>query len=210
VLAAGKPIVVPSKYAHPCVADWNGDGKVDLLVAALDGSVVLYLNKGSSSEPKFDSFETLVEKSSDSASNVREPSKDKPTLQPALCVADFNGDGRLDLILGDGSGRHDRATIDPSPKEAQESEKNAAKLAELRKEWSSNFQNYRELTKGLQNADKSSSAAALKARAFLFKSSMVDINAQIATAQVDVEYDWPRNHMHGRVWVFLRKPAGAK
>jgi hypothetical protein len=58
--AGGAPI--DSKIGHmvPCVADWNADGKKDLLVGEFDGGRVrLYLNEGSDAAPSFGKFEYL-------------------------------------------------------------------------------------------------------------------------------------------------------
>jgi hypothetical protein len=43
----------------PTVADWNGDGKKDLIIgmfAGEPGNVRLYLNAGTDAEPTFDKF----------------------------------------------------------------------------------------------------------------------------------------------------------
>jgi hypothetical protein len=51
-------------YAAPCVFDFNGDGKKDLLVgywAEEDGELLIYHNVGTSSQPRYDKaipFET--------------------------------------------------------------------------------------------------------------------------------------------------------
>src|SRR5262245_2878803 len=58
--AGGKPIEVPGGDAGPFVADWDGDGKPDLLVGAGDGSVWFYRNSGTRKEPKLAAGEMLV------------------------------------------------------------------------------------------------------------------------------------------------------
>lgn len=41
-------------YSAPCVADWNEDGKKDLLIGIfLGGNILLYLNEGTNSAPIF-------------------------------------------------------------------------------------------------------------------------------------------------------------
>src|SRR5262249_12849400 len=49
--AGGQPLKVEGD-AGPFVADWDGDGKPDLLVGAGDGSVTFFRNAGTSREPK--------------------------------------------------------------------------------------------------------------------------------------------------------------
>ena len=40
--------------ATPCVADWNGDGKKDLIVGYFyEGWIYVYLNEGTNSQPVF-------------------------------------------------------------------------------------------------------------------------------------------------------------
>ena len=89
--------------AAPIVADWDADGRQDLLVGTGEGSVLWYRNRGTAQQPKLGAGKVLVEKSpfgSDWA-------KRKPGewgVRVKISATDFNGDGRLDLLLGDSSG----------------------------------------------------------------------------------------------------------
>jgi hypothetical protein len=50
--AAGKPIDVEVGHLVPCVADWNGDGRKDLIVGQfVGGKIALYLNEGTDKAP---------------------------------------------------------------------------------------------------------------------------------------------------------------
>jgi hypothetical protein len=52
--AAGKPIDVQVGHLVPCVSDWNGDGRKDLLVGRFSGGqILLYLNEGTHEKPVF-------------------------------------------------------------------------------------------------------------------------------------------------------------
>ena len=58
--AAGEPIDVEIGHLVPCVCDWNGDGKKDLLVGQFkSGAIRLYLNQGTDTEPVFGEFSFL-------------------------------------------------------------------------------------------------------------------------------------------------------
>ena len=55
----GKAIVQGGSSLVPCVVDWNGDGKKDLLVGQSFGKIRLYLNQGTDNAPVFKSFTYL-------------------------------------------------------------------------------------------------------------------------------------------------------
>lgn len=101
-IAAGGANVHVEGDAGPCVADWDGDGDLDLLVGSGDGSVTLYRNtseKGAKGPPALAAGETLVPKSKmDWQHASTEP---VPGMRSKVCVADWNGDGRMDLLVGD-------------------------------------------------------------------------------------------------------------
>ncbi|MGH7163135.1 MAG: FG-GAP repeat domain-containing protein, partial [Planctomycetota bacterium] len=46
VRAGGKPLVVPDGHANPVVADWDGDGRWDILSGSANGGVYWYRNAG--------------------------------------------------------------------------------------------------------------------------------------------------------------------
>lgn len=56
----GTPIAVNEGFASPCVTDWNGDGKKDLIVGQYgDGKMRYYENVGVNENPVFKGFEYL-------------------------------------------------------------------------------------------------------------------------------------------------------
>lgn len=80
--------------ATPAVADWNNDGRKDLLIGAADGTVSLFLNQGSEVAPAFGSPSYLLVNAA--------PISVGADAAPA--VIDLNADGRKDLVVGAADG----------------------------------------------------------------------------------------------------------
>jgi hypothetical protein len=91
--AQGTEINVDS-YCVPQVVDWNGDSKKDLLLGSGEGTLSLYLNEGTDRSPVF--------------SSPKPVEADGAPLDvgsfAAPFVADWNGDGKQDILIGDGDG----------------------------------------------------------------------------------------------------------
>jgi hypothetical protein len=97
IYAAGLPLDV-GDYAIPCVADWNGDGKKDLLVGyQTAGKIALYTNAGSDWKPGFQTAANLQAAGTDLVHTS------SGCGAPAPWVCDYDGDGRRDLLVGAGA-----------------------------------------------------------------------------------------------------------
>ena len=95
---AGAAPLAPGSYAIPCVVDWNGDGRKDLLVGyQTAGKVALYLNAGSDANPAFTSYANLQ------AGGVDICLPSSGCGAPAPWVCDYDHDGKRDLLVGSGA-----------------------------------------------------------------------------------------------------------
>jgi hypothetical protein len=192
--ADGKPIKL-SGDAGPVVADWDGDGKPDLIVGADDGSVVCYRNAGSTREPKLEAARELVGKSPVGWGGDDKRGPRDWGLRVKPCVFDWNGDGRLDLLLGDICGGF-AAKPSQTEQEKEEERKANDRLPELRKKWADAFQRY-------QNAEGTKDRDALRTEVQRLKD-------EIAAVQEIQSHYKPGNQYHGFVWLFQRKPVEKK
>lgn len=104
-LKAGRTeIKVPGGDAGPAVADWDGDGNLDLLSGSGSGTVVFYRNVDGSAAPNLKEGVELVSAWKD---NTFKPKRS--AIRSKIAVSDWNGDGVEDLLVGDFiSGRNSR------------------------------------------------------------------------------------------------------
>lgn len=80
----------------PELVDINRDGKLDLLVGTFRGKIMLFLNQGSATSPNF-------QLSNPAFGNINLSQSDPGWARPR--VADFNGNGQYDLVVGGYEGK---------------------------------------------------------------------------------------------------------
>jgi hypothetical protein len=193
--AGGTKIVVGRGDAGPVVADWDADGKPDLIVGGGDGSVLYFRNTSDDkSKPAFAAPQTLVPPSTQAGPGAADDSPLKHGMRMKPHVVDWNGDGKLDLLAGDIIWKENKVELtDEMRRKQQDAE---ARLAEL------NVQQ-RELSK--VPADETPDQRKQR------MSQLRDVQRQvIEVSRAALETQPRRFENHGYVWLYLRKDVNGK
>lgn len=189
--ADGKDIHVGGD-AGPFVADWDGDGKPDLLVGAGDGSVTLFRNIGTRTKPVLAAGEILVPPG-EANYGPDAPKEARRGVRSKICVVDWNGDGLLDLLVGDFA---TQKPDEPEPTPEQKAEQDR-----LRKEQETVLSRYREISTKLFNPN-GAKASSDEER----KKLEAELN-EVTQKMTELRNKLPKDYEdHGWVWLFLRKP----
>ena len=95
------PIESPSYHSAPHLVDWDGDGDLDLLSGTGNGGVVFAENTGTRSEPSWSEFQQLIPSSDKQEQTTANGGVIEPSPSTRVWATDWNGDGLLDLLVGD-------------------------------------------------------------------------------------------------------------
>jgi hypothetical protein len=186
--------------AAPTVADWDGDGRPDLIVGDEEGQVLWFRNLGGKPEPKLAPAQTLLPKSPVGWGG-------DPKLGWGLrvkpCVVDWDGDGKPDLLVGDLCGSF-AGRPQQTPEEIAEEKKANDRLPELRQKWAATFQRFRAAGVSPTGESARSRAERLAHRDEL-RLLLQRYRDEIALVQEIQSRYLPMSQSHGFVWLFRRK-----
>lgn len=191
IRAGGRPINV-KRGAGPFTADWDGDGDLDLLVGADDGSVKLYRNTGSAKAPELASAIQLVPPGK-KRYGAEAPKEVIRGTRSKICVADWNGDGLLDLLVGDS------ATQKPGSPEPTAEEK--AEHDRIREELKPMQKRYGELIQKIMGPSRVKDEKEMAK----IQEEMGEIRGRMSPLEAKLPREYEN---HGWVWLFLRRKSG--
>lgn len=159
VMLGKKRLRVPgAAHANPVIVDWDGDGRWDIVTGSSDGGVYWYRNIGKKDQPEFTAPVALVPKHDGIGYHELLPAGQdpKPGIRSQIAVVDYDGDGKLDLLLGDfctylhlkkDMSAADRKQFDALRAEQTRSGEKAAAIMQRTQD------KYREMMKGIPQSD---------------------------------------------------------
>ena len=104
IMTGKDPLRINGHHSDPFVIDWDGDGDLNLLSGSTNGGVQWAENRaGKGKLPELRPFEALIKPGRSIAYGqlVNEDEITGPTTSTRIWVADLNGDGKPDVLVGD-------------------------------------------------------------------------------------------------------------
>ena len=180
------------------IADWNGDGRADLLVGLESTGVIALFDSARKGEPVFTESEVLI-REPDPGSGL-ESGKDHPGGRLKMHVADYNGDGLADLLVGDvnfPSAIRPKRTL---------SKKQLGEYADFKNRTDADTMEISRLVAKREVCLDRDAASKIQRRIF----ELLRKRGDNYYDQLDKFEESVSSGTHGNVWVYLRKPTKAE
>ena len=192
VQVAGRDLMVPGGGAMVEVADWDQDGRWDVLAGGADGAVVWFRNAGEDGAPMLEAPVTLVESMPEGQAQIVTGEPTRPGSRLQVDVGDWNDDGVVDLLVGDYAMLEAPAReLTPAEQEElvtlrEDRDRLLGELSEVQSAWDGEG-DYQEFL------DANPKAA--------------EVMEQYRAVADRVSELVPRPTMHGWVWLYMRRVA---
>lgn len=193
VMAGDKALMVPGHHGDPMIVDWDGDGDLDIVSGSANGGVYWAENvAGKGKLPEFKAFKELIKPPPDPRGDIsvlREKDLTRSGPMTRVWVEDFNGDGKLDILVGD------MVTL-ISPADGVSEEEMKSKLKEWQKEFEKAMKALEAAQKNAEDSKKEKDEKELK----LSEKAMKDYQKVY-----EKRTEFMKEEMTGFVWLYLRK-----
>lgn len=191
LMADGRPLVIEKgTHSGPAVADWDLDGDLDLIVGDGWGKVSLFENVGTRARPTLKFSCLLVDQSSQVGGEITvTPTRGSRTK---VDVADWDGDGLPDLLMGDFS--YLKVIHDHTPEQQAEFDR-------LQAQYDKAQESYQSVVGKLRGVDRTSPEGQK-----LLQDLMPEIT-EMGKKLRELRAKLPKERsLHGWVWLFKRRP----